>query len=73
MNINIRESDPRDFDRLEELLLQNDMLDYPEVDGKEAMARVHKIMGRYFLVGEMDNYVVSMIRCCYDGSRAIIN
>ncbi len=73
MNINIRGAEPVDFERLEELLLQNNMFDSPEVDGKEAMYRIREIMGKYFLVGEIDDKVVSMIRSCYDGSRAIIN
>jgi N-acetylglutamate synthase-like GNAT family acetyltransferase len=73
MKVNIREAQPSDFERLEGLLIQNDMFGSPEIDGREAMARVREIMGKYFLVGEIDNYIVSMTRACYDGSRAIIN
>lgn len=73
MDIKIREAEPGDFERLKEILLQNNMLQSPEVDGKEAMARIHKIMGRYFLVAEVENDIVGLIRGCYDGSRALIH
>ena len=69
----IREAKSFDFERLEEILVQNNMLDFPEVDGKEAMSRVCSLMGKYFLVAESENYVVGMIRGCYDGSRALIH
>ncbi len=73
MNIEIREALPKDFERLKDILLQNDMLACPEIDGKEAMKRIREKMGRYFLIAEKDNNVVGLIRGCYDGSRAIIH
>lgn len=73
MEVKIREAVFEDFVRLEEILLQNDMLTSPEIDGKEAMQRISERMGRYFLVAEVDDYAIGMIRGCYDGSRAIIH
>ncbi|MBI4096027.1 MAG: GNAT family N-acetyltransferase [DPANN group archaeon] len=69
----IREAKPMDFDRLEEILAQNNMLTSPEIDGKEAMREIHKQMEKYFLVAEIDSRVVGIIRGCYDGSRALIH
>lgn len=73
MDIKIRETELKDFRRLEEILLQNDMLSCPEVDGKERMDEIRARMSRYFLVAEVDGYIVGMIRGCYDGSRALIH
>jgi len=50
MDIKIREASKNDFDRLEKILLQNEMLSCPEIDGKEAMYRIHEIADRYFLL-----------------------
>lgn len=72
MNVKIREAEPEDFKRLEEILLQNNMLNSPEVDGCKAMKRVYEKMGKYFLIAETDDYIIGMIRGCYDGSRAMI-
>ena len=69
----IREASPNDFIRLEDILIQNNMLTCPEIDGKEAMSRISERMGRYFLVAEIDHKIVGMIRGCYDGSRALIH
>jgi len=73
MVVRIREARFFDFDRLEEILIQNNMLGSPEIDGKEAMGRVCDRMGKYFVVAESDGLVVGMIRGCYDGSRALIH
>jgi len=73
MKSKIREAKPKDFDRLEEILIQNNMLNSPEVDGKIAMEEIYKRMGKYFLVAEIDDQVLGMIRGCYDGSRALIH
>ncbi len=73
MGIDIREAKPEDFEKLEEILFQNDMLHCPEIDGKDAMKRIKEISGRYFLIAKIDNYVVGLIRGCYDGSRALIH
>ncbi len=69
----IREAEEKDFDKLEKILLENDMLNSPEIDGKEAMKRVKELMGKYFLVAELGEEVVGLIRGCYDGSRALIH
>ena len=73
MEIKIRTANPEDFNQIEQILKQNNMLDYPETDGKKAMQRIHKIMPKYFLVYEMNNQVLGMVRGCYDGSRALIH
>lgn len=73
MKINIRKAVPKDFDRIEEILKQDDMLSYPKIDGKEAMYRIHKKMGNYFLIAEENKEVVGLVRGCYDGSRALIH
>jgi len=71
--IRVREAKQLDFARLEEILLQNGMLTSPEIDGKEAMHKIRELAGRYFLVAELDNLVVGMVRACYDGSRALVH
>ena len=71
--IKIREAKPTDFPRLEEILIENNMLTSPEIDGKDAMLEIYKRMGKYFLVAEIDNCVVGLIRGCFDGSRALIH
>lgn len=78
MKFKIRNAHPDDFDRLEQILLENDMLSSPEVDGKQAMQRIYERMGKYFLVAETqeyptDNKIIGMIRGCYDGSRVVIH
>lgn len=73
MNIKIREAIPTDFERLEKILSQNEMLSHPEIDGKEAMQRIYEKMGKYFLVALEEDYIVGLIRGVYDGSRAIIH
>jgi ribosomal protein S18 acetylase RimI-like enzyme len=73
MAVKIRKVNPEDFNRLEEILLENNMLAAQEIDGKEAMGEIYKRMGEYFLVAEIDESVVGMIRGCYDGSRALIH
>jgi predicted N-acetyltransferase YhbS len=37
------------------------------------MEEMTKRMGNYFLIAELDSYVVGMIRGCYDGSRALLH
>lgn len=73
MEIHIREAKPEDFDRLEEILIENDMLSYPEIDGRDAMQRIYERMRKYFLVAETQKEVVGIIRGVYDGSRAMIH
>ena len=71
--INIREAETEDFNKLEEILIQNNMLSSPEIDGIKAMVRIKKLSGRYFLVAEFDSLVIGFIRGCYDGSRALLH
>jgi ribosomal protein S18 acetylase RimI-like enzyme len=73
LKIDVREAKTKDFGKIEEILIQNVMLEYPKVDGKERMEEVMKRMGRYFLVANLHNDVVGFIRGCYDGSRAVIH
>lgn len=73
MEIKVREAKPNDFERLEEILKQNNMFQYPKIDGKKAMQRIYKKIGRYFLVAETPEKVVGFIRGVYDGSRAMIH
>jgi len=68
----IRNFNPKDADRCEQILLLNDQLPCPEIDGKEAMKRVYKRQGRYFLVAEENGFVIGLTRGTYDGSRALL-
>ena len=52
MGIKIREAKPTDFDRLEEILSQNDMLTSPKTDDKESMKEIYQRMGRDFIIAE---------------------
>jgi len=73
MEARIREAKPEDFERLEQILYENNMLDNPDIDGKIAMQRVYERMGKYFLVAENEEGVVGVLRGVYDGSRAMIH
>jgi len=72
-NIKIREAEPLDFEKLENILIQNNMLHTSEIDGKESMYRIKERMGRYFLIAEMENSIVGLVRGVYDGSRALVH
>lgn len=73
MEIKIRQAKTPDFDRLEKILKENEMLSCLEIDGKEAMQRIYERTRKYFLVAENNALVIGMIRGCYDGSRAVIH
>jgi GNAT superfamily N-acetyltransferase len=73
MKIKVRRAKSGDFEKLEGILLENDMLKCPEIDGRKAMKRIKRRAGRYFLVAQTDEKVVGLIRGCYDGSRALIH
>lgn len=73
MVFSVREAKPEDFESLEQILINNNMLQFPEIDGKDAMKRVYERMGRYFLVAETETEVIGLIRGVYDGSRALIH
>ena len=68
----IRDFRPQDVDALVEILKANQQYGHPEIDGPEAMLRVHECEAAEFLVAEAGGKVVGLIRGTYDGSRAII-
>lgn len=68
----IREASEEDFEEIEKILDENSML-VPEIDGKHAMKKIKKNMGKYFLVAEDGGEVLGFIRAVYDGSRALIH
>jgi ribosomal protein S18 acetylase RimI-like enzyme len=68
----IRDFRPEDIDALVDILRANQQYGHPEIDGPEAMLRVHDCVAAEFLVAEEEGQVLGMIRGTYDGSRAII-
>lgn len=68
----IREFRPEDSSALVNILRANQQYGHPEIDGPEAMLRVHDCAAAEFLVAEQGSEVVGMIRGTYDGSRAVI-
>jgi ribosomal protein S18 acetylase RimI-like enzyme len=68
----IRDYQSEDTDALVDILKANQQYGHPDIDGPEAMQRVHKCQAAEFLVAELDGQVVGMIRGTYDGSRAVI-
>jgi N-acetylglutamate synthase-like GNAT family acetyltransferase len=73
MEMLIRDFQFSDIDKLVEILKLNNQYSFPEVDGPEAMKRVSSCRSAIFLVGEVNNEVIGMVRGNYDGSRAIIH
>ncbi len=69
----IRDFLPTDCDQLVEILKANDQYGHPEIDGPEAMLRVHQCDAAVFLAAEEDDRIVGFIRGIYDGSRALIH
>jgi ribosomal protein S18 acetylase RimI-like enzyme len=68
----IRDVRPQDVDALVEILKANQQYGHPDIDGPEAMLRVHECQAAEFLVAEVGEKVVGMVRGTYDGSRAVI-
>jgi ribosomal protein S18 acetylase RimI-like enzyme len=68
----IREFRPEDVDALVDILKANQQYGHPDIDGPDAMLRVHACQAAEFLVAETEGKVVGMVRGAYDGSRAII-
>jgi ribosomal protein S18 acetylase RimI-like enzyme len=68
----IRDFRPDDCDALVEILKANQQYGQPEMDGPEAMLRVHENPAAEFLVAEVEGQPVGLIRGAYDGSRAVI-
>jgi N-acetylglutamate synthase-like GNAT family acetyltransferase len=69
----IRDFTLEDTGDIVEILKLNNQYGFPEVDGPEAMKRVSTCKAAVFLVCEMDDRVVGVVRGNYDGSRAIIH
>jgi len=70
--MHIRTFEPKDCDRIVEILKANQQYGHPEIEGPEAMRRVAECKAAEFLVAEDQGQVVGMIRGVFDGSRAII-
>ena len=68
----IRDFRPEDVDALVDILRANQQYGHPDIDGPDAMLRVHRCTAAEFLVAEEESQVVGMIRGTYDGSRAVI-
>ena len=68
----IRDFQPQDVDALVNILKANQQYGHPEIDGPEAMLRVHDCTAAEFLVAEEGDVAVGMVRGAYDGSRAVI-
>jgi len=69
----IRDFDPEDVAVVVEILKANQQYGHEEIDGPEAMLRVHACDAAEFLVAEEDGHVVGLARGVYDGSRALIH
>jgi N-acetylglutamate synthase-like GNAT family acetyltransferase len=69
----IRDFQLTDRDEIVEILKLNNMYGFPEVDGPEAMKRVKACSAAVFLVCEIDDRVVGVVRGDYDGSRAMVH
>ena len=68
----IRDFQPQDVNAMVDILKANQQYGHPEIDGPEAMLRVHECAAAEFLVAEEEDMAVGMVRGAYDGSRAII-
>jgi ribosomal protein S18 acetylase RimI-like enzyme len=68
----IRGFHPEDVEALLDILKANQQYGHPDIDGPEAMLRVHDCVAAEFLVAEEEGTILGMIRGTYDGSRAII-
>ena len=68
----IRDFRPEDVDALVDILRANQQYGHPDIDGPDAMLRVHRCVAAEFLVAEEEGQVVGMVRGSYDGSRAVI-
>jgi len=69
----IRDFELDDADKVVEILKLNNQYSFPAVDGPEAMKRVRACSAAVFLVCELGDEVVGVVRGNYDGSRAIIH
>ena len=69
----IRDFFPEDADDLVNILKANQQYGHPNIDGPEAMLRVHACDAAEFIVAEEDERVLGMARGVYDGSRALLH
>lgn len=69
----IRDFELEDAGEVVEILKLNNQYGFPEVDGPEAMKRVKVCSAAIFLVCDIGDKVVGVVRGNYDGSRAIIH
>jgi len=69
----IRKCDIKDVYTVYDILKANDQIGSPNVDYPEALKRIVVNDSAIFLVAEVDNKVVGMVRGVYDGSRALIH
>jgi ribosomal protein S18 acetylase RimI-like enzyme len=69
----IRPFKSADLDAVVAILEANGQLAVPAVDGPAALRRVSELAGVFFLIAEVDNRVVGMVRGVWDGSRALVH
>jgi ribosomal protein S18 acetylase RimI-like enzyme len=69
----IRPFQTADLEAVVAILQTNNQLATPAVDGPAALRRVSQLTGAFFLVAEVDNRVVGMVRGVWDGSRALVH
>jgi ribosomal protein S18 acetylase RimI-like enzyme len=62
-----------DIPWLVEILRSNNMYDYPEVEGPEAMKRVASCESAVMVIAEFHGLPRGFIKAVYDGSRALIH
>ncbi|RXJ72842.1 hypothetical protein CS022_13385 [Veronia nyctiphanis] len=70
MNITLRDFRDSDGDLLENILIENDQFEFPDVENKASMKRVADNPSSVFLVAEWDGKVAGFAKGFYDGSRA---
>ena len=69
----IRPFKTADLEAIVAILEANGQLVVPAVDGPVALRRVSQLTGAFFLVAELENRVVGMVRGVWDGSRALVH
>jgi len=72
-NLLIRPFKTADLEAVVAILEANNQVAVPAVDGPAALRRVSQLAGAFFLVAELDNRVVGMVRGVWDGSRALVH
>jgi len=72
-NLLIRPFKIADLEAVVGILEANGQIAVPAVDGPAALRRVGQLAGAFFLVAELGNRVVGMVRGVWDGSRALVH